>query len=168
MYSTTRLLWLAGFIAACKVPVGPVWCCTRNPAAGTESCYWQDVPKGTSSASCDQAVYPPSQPKMPGPQEVRVTPEQGTVATGDTIQFIGIPYDSLNRVFVEPSEVVWSISDSTVARIIEGPVHFDNKSANSTSVRVLGVAAGTATLTATVIVNNGGSRTSGTANVTTF
>jgi hypothetical protein len=125
----------------------------------------------TGIDTCKQSPIPqpkqPSYPPTPPPQVVRVTPAQGVVAVGDTIRFVAIPYDSLNRVFVEPSQVLWTTSDSTVARIVSGPDHFDFKSGNSTAITVRADSRGTATLTVTIIVNNGGLQTSGSASVTT-
>ena len=159
MSTVTRLLTLATatyVLAGCSMPLdltAPT--CGPDFATGIDTCTHQTpVPNQ------------PAQPPTPPPQDVRVTPEVGSAAVGDTIQVIAIPYDSLGRVFVEPSQVVWASSDSSVARIVSRPDHYDMKSGNSTSIKLVGVASGTATITATVIVNNGGLRTSGEANVT--
>lgn len=162
MSTISRLVALAAsgcLIAACDtqagIRMGPD--CGVDWATGIDTCTQSPPPKP-----------PPPPPPTPAPAVVRLTPEQGSVAIGDSIRFVAVPYDSLNRVFVEPSQVVWTTSDSTVLRIVTGPVHFDYKSGNSTYITALGVSRGSATLTATVIVNNGGLRQSGTASVTTY
>ena len=150
-------IFAATLVAGCQWPTFDIGsACGVDIATGIDTCQQQPPPANQ-----------PGTPPTPPPAVVRVTPAQVIVSLGDTIRFVAVPYDSLNRVFVEPSQVVWSISDSTVASIVEGPVHFDYKSGNSTAVTLLGVSPGTAVLTVTVIVNNGGLRTSGTASVTT-